>query len=271
MDDPVKPREDKYYQAVLLDLDGVITRTAHIHAKAWKLMFDSYLRQLSEREGKTRAPFDIGADYLKYVDGKPRYDGVRSFLASRNIKLPEGTPDDPPDRETVSGLGNHKNDIFHQMLREGGVETYADAVEQIHRWLAKGMKTAVITSSRNGGEILRSAGLQDLFTVKIDGVDAAELGLRGKPAPDTFLKAASLLDVEPRLAVVVEDAISGVKAGRAGGFGLVVGVARDGPDVVEALRENGADIVVRDLRDADSLSSASKRSRRAGGPDPPRE
>ncbi|MHB9112621.1 MAG: HAD-IA family hydrolase [Thermoleophilia bacterium] len=253
------------YRAVLLDLDGVITRTAHIHAQAWQRMFDSFLKQWSEREGKAQAPFDIEADYRRYVDGKPRYDGVRSFLRSRSIDLPEGIPDDPPGIETDCGLGNRKDEIFLELLRDIGVKTYPDTIEQIRRWREQGMKTAVITSSRNGEAILEAAGLRDLFDVKIDGVDATGLGIRGKPAPDTFLEAARRLDVEPREAIVVEDAISGVEAGRSGGFGLVVGVVRGGSREGKALLDKGADVAVEDLRDVDALSSAPNRLRREEG------
>lgn len=239
------------YKAVILDLDGVITQTAHLHAQAWKRMFDEYVQQRTEGEGD-HAPFSIDSDYPEYVDGKPRYDGVQSFLASRGIELPWGSPDDRPDEETVCGLGNRKNAHFHELLQERGVETYADAVEQARRWRRQGLKTAVITSSRNGRTLLEVAGLEDLFDARLDGIDAAELGLAGKPAPDVFLEAARQLSVTPQEAIVVEDAIAGVQAARAGGFAFVVGVTRNGDD--DALREHGADIVVADLREIAALS-----------------
>jgi len=230
-------------EAVLLDLDGVLTRTATLHAKAWKATFDAYLE---ERSGSGPfQPFDIQRDYLEYVDGKPRYEGVRSFLASRGIELPYGEPADPPERETICGLGNRKNSLFHELLKQGGVEVFEKSVEQVRRWRREGIRTAVVSSSRNTAEVLKAAGLEDLAEVRVDGVEAARLGLRGKPHPDTFLEAARRLGVEPERAAVVEDAISGVQAGRAGGFGLVVGVG--GPDDAPRLLENGADVVVESL------------------------
>jgi trehalose 6-phosphate phosphatase len=175
-----------------------------------------------------RSPFDIERDYLRYVDGKPRHDGIRSFLEARGIDLPEGGADDPADRETVHGLGRRKNELFLELLEREGAQTFDDAVEQLRRWRGEGLATALITSSRNGRRILAAAGLDDLFDVTVDGNDAARLGIAGKPSPDIFLHAAGELGVEPARAVVLEDAISGVEAGRAGDFGLVVGVARNG-------------------------------------------
>jgi trehalose-phosphatase len=239
------------YKAAILDLDGVITNTASLHARAWKEMFDDFLERRPEREGEDHSPFDIKRDYLRYVDGKPRFDGVRSFLESRGIELPEGKPDDCAEEETVRGIGKRKNQIFLNLLRRETVQTFGDAVEQVRRWRNRGLATALITSSRNGRRIIEAAGLADLFDVMVDGVDAERLGIRGKPAPDIFQHAARELEVEPHEAIVVEDAISGVEAGRAGDFGLVVGVARDGG---EALREAGADIVVKDLREVDGNS-----------------
>ena len=238
------------YQAIILDLDGVITKTAHVHARSWQRMLDQYLKQRSDREHQSFAPFDINADYRTYIDGKPRYDGVQSFLESRGIELPYGHPDDPPDRETICGLGNRKNEIFLQLLHQEGVDVYEDTVEQIHRWRSQGMKTAVISSSRNCKPILETAGLLELFDAKVDGVDSARLDLNGKPAPDIFLEAARELGADPPQSVVIEDAISGVKAGRAGGFGLVVGVDRQGTQR-EDLLANGANRVVGDLDDLD--------------------
>jgi trehalose-phosphatase len=240
---------ERSFKAVILDLDGVITKTAHLHAEAWKQMFDEYLEERSGRTGEEYEPLDIDADYRRYIDGKPRYDGVRSFLESRGIELPEGAVEDPPDAETVYGLGNRKNEFFQERLQTEGAETYPDAVDQIDQWRHVGMKLAVITSSRNGSAILESAGLLDRFEVKIDGNDAADIGIKGKPAPDIFLEAANRLGVTPEESIVVEDANSGVQAGRAGGFGLVVGVDRDEGNAHEELYEHGADLVVTDLRE----------------------
>ena len=233
------------FDAVIFDLDGVVTRTATLHAGTWKQIFDEYLER--HAAGRPLRPFVIETDYPRYVDGKPRYDGVRSFLASRGIELPEGEIDDPPDRETICGLGNRKNELYNQRLEAGGVEVFEDAVECIRAWRGMGFKTAIVSSSKNCAAVLRSTGLTDLFDVRVDGVEAERLGLTGKPAPDIFLEAANRLGVEPSRAVVFEDAVSGVQAGRAGEFGWVVGVDRGGAR--EALLENGADIVVSDLRE----------------------
>lgn len=244
------------YEAAILDLDGVLTRTATQHARAWKAMFDDFLARRSEEEGEDHRPFDVETDYLRYVDGKPRFDGVRSFLESRGIALPEGGEVDDPDQDTVHGLGMRKNEIFLDLLEREPVETFDDAVAQLRRWREQGLGTALITSSRNGRRVLAAAGLEEDFDVIVDGADAAGLGIRGKPAPDIFLHAARELGVEPGRAIVVEDAIAGVEAGRAGGFGLVVGVARYG---VEGLRAAGADVVVRDLRDLEGHMAGSER------------
>jgi alpha,alpha-trehalase len=233
--------------AFLFDLDGVLTATAHIHARCWKRMFDDYLRQRAERSGGTFEPFDRERDYLPYVDGKPRYDGVRSFLTSRGIELPWGDPADPPLTETVCGLGNRKNELFNEVIREDPPEVFGRALDYVRHLRERGVKTAVVTASKNATTVLRAAGIAGLFDVQMDGVVAAELKLAGKPAPDTFLEAARRLGVEPGRAAVVEDAISGVRAGRAGKFALVIGVDRTGN--AEALRENGADIVVPDVGD----------------------
>jgi len=233
------------YGAVLFDLDGVLTATARLHAACWKRMFDEFLAARAGREGGTPRPFDLATDYPQYVDGKPRADGVRSFLASRGIVLPEGEPDDPPGRETINGLGNRKNDLIRAVLATEGVDVYEGSVALVRHLRAAGVKTAVVSSSRNAEAVLRAAGITDLFDDRIDGNVAKARQLAGKPAPDTFLAGAAALGVAPARAVVVEDAIAGVAAGRAGRFGLVVGVDREGrPD---ALREHGADIVVADL------------------------
>jgi beta-phosphoglucomutase family hydrolase len=232
-------------RACLFDLDGVLTQTAKVHAAAWKEMFDAFLRDWSARTGGPFVPFDPVADYDEYVDGKPRYDGVRSFLAARGIELPEGTPDDPADTETVHGLGNRKNDIVQEMIRRDGVQVYEGSVRYVHAARDAGLRRAVVTSSANAREVLVAAGIDDLFEVRIDGVVAARERLQGKPAPDTFLAAARALGVPPAQATVFEDALAGVAAGRAGRFGCVVGVDRVGQ--AEALRAHGADVVVSDL------------------------
>jgi kojibiose phosphorylase len=231
-------------RAILFDLDGVITRTATLHAAAWKRLFDGYLAQHARRTGQRLAPFDLVHDYRRYVDGKPRYDGVQSYLASRGLTIPWGSPADPPDRETVCGLGNRKDGYFEQALRERGVETFPEAVALVRDARAHGLKTAVVSSSKNCAPILERAGILGLFDARIDGVEAERLQLPGKPAPDTFLEAARRLRVPPGDAVVVEDAISGVEAGKRGGF-RVVGVDEEGRG--EALREHGADLVVSHL------------------------
>ena len=231
--------------ACLFDLDGVLTDTASVHANAWKQMFDDFLRRRAEAAGEPFVAFDVAADYNTYVDGKPRYDGVRSFLESRGIELPEGTSDDPPTAETVRGLGNRKNDLVLQRLRESGVIVYDGSVAYVRAARDAGLARAVVSSSANTLDVLRSAGIGDLFDVRIDGLVAEERGLRGKPAPDTFLAAAADLGVDRREAVVFEDALAGVAAGRAGGFGYVIGVDRVGQ--ADALKEHGADIVVKDL------------------------
>jgi beta-phosphoglucomutase family hydrolase len=233
------------YDAVLLDLDGVITDTASIHAACWKQMFDEYLQNRAMQRGEVFRPFDIANDYRLYVDGKPRFDGVRDFLASRAIQLPEGSSDDPPDAETVGGLGNRKNDLVNKIIEEVGIEPYAGSVKFL-RWLRhEGLKIAVVTSSQNCTAVLTAAKLDHFFDVQVDGNTIHAQQLAGKPAPDTFLMGARLLGVAPIRAVVIEDAISGVEAGSAGSFGLVIGVARKGN--TEELRRHGAHLVVNDL------------------------
>jgi HAD superfamily hydrolase (TIGR01509 family) len=219
--------------------------TAVVHAAAWKDMFDEFLRKRAESSGTEFVPFDSHADYDAYVDGKPRLDGTRSFLASRGIELPGGSPDDPPGTPTVYGLSNRKNDLVLAKLAAGGVEVYPGTVTYIHAVRDQGLSTAVVSSSANAVQILDSAGIAALFDVRVDGLVAKELSLCGKPAPDTFLAAAEALKVPAMHAVVFEDALAGVAAGRAGGFALVVGVDRVGQ--ARELRENGADIVVQDV------------------------
>jgi beta-phosphoglucomutase family hydrolase len=233
------------YDAVLLDLDGVITDTANLHATCWKQVFDEYLQKRAVRGEETLHPFDIAMDYRLYVDGKPRFDGVRDFLASRNIKLPEGSPDDPPHAETVCGLGNRKNDLVNKVIEDIGVEPYAGSVKLLRQLRQGGFKIAVVTSSQNCDAVLKAAKLDGFFEVGVDGNVIHAQRLAGKPAPDTFLVATKLLGVEPRRAVVIEDAISGVEAGFAGNFGLVIGVARKGN--AEELQRHGAHLVVNDL------------------------
>jgi beta-phosphoglucomutase family hydrolase len=233
------------FDAVLFDLDGVLTDTARIHAGCWKEMFDAFLRERARAAGEDLRAFEIATDYRLYVDGKPRFDGVRDFLASRGIALPEGAPDATPGEESVCGLGNRKNEMVNVAIAERGVEAYPGSVALVRRLRDEGVKTAVVSSSTNCETVLVAAKIADLFDTRVDGDVAARLGLPGKPAPDTFLEAARRLGVEPGRAVVVEDAIAGVESGRAGHFGLVVGVARK--DDVEALRESGADVVVHDL------------------------
>ena len=233
------------YDAVLLDLDGVITDTASLHAACWKQMFDAYLQQHAAARGEPFRPFEIATDYRLYVDGKPRFDGVRDFLTSRGIQLPEGTPDDPPQAETVGGLGNRKNDLVNNVIAEVGVEPYEGSVKLIHQLLHQGFKIAVVTSSQNCEAVLKAVKLDAFFAVRVDGNTIRAQQLAGKPAPDTFLTAAQRLGVTPARAVVVEDAISGVQAGRNGNFGLVIGVARKGN--AEELRHHGAHLVVHDL------------------------
>jgi beta-phosphoglucomutase family hydrolase len=232
-------------RAGLFDLDGVVTPTARVHAAAWKQMFDAFLRERAARSGEPFVEFDEVADYDEYVDGKPRLDGVRSFLAARGIELPDGDPDDPPGAATVSGLGSRKNELVLAMIERDGVETYDGSVRYLHAARAAGLRRAVVTSSANCGQVLDAAGIADLFEVRVDGVVAKRERLHGKPAPDTFLAAARALEVEPAAAAVFEDALAGVAAGQAGGFGYVVGVDRVGQ--AEALRAHGADVVVSDL------------------------
>ncbi|OKL41367.1 trehalose-phosphatase [Pontibacter flavimaris] len=237
--------ESKQIKALIFDLDGVITQTARVHAHAWKRMFDDYLRQRGQREGKVYEPLSIATDYRRYIDGIPRYDGVRNFLLSRSISLPEGTPTDAPGKETVAGLGNLKNSYFHELLQQGGVEVYSDTVAFIKVMRQRGYRTAVISASKNCQAILAAAGLEALFEVRVDGVLAAELRLKGKPDPAIFLEAARRLEVEPAEAAVFEDALAGVEAGKAGGFALVVGVDRTGQ--AEELSEHGADVVLQTI------------------------
>lgn len=232
------------YDAVLFDLDGVVTPTAEVHMHAWAALFTSYLEERTASGGVAYAPY-TEQDYFDHVDGKPRYDGVRAFLASRDITLPEGTPEDPPSAETVCGLGNRKNDAFNQILASDGVEAYPGSVALLDALRERGLPMAVVSSSRNAPAVIEAAGLVDYFAFVMHGGLAAELGLPGKPAPDTFSHAAEVLGAADDRSVVLEDATSGVAAGRAGDFGLVIGVDRGAGEA--ALREAGADLVVPDL------------------------
>ncbi len=231
--------------ALLFDMDGVLTQTAKVHAEAWKQAFDTFLKRRAEREGAEFVPFDRVRDYDEYVDGMPREDGVRSFLSARGIELPEGTDDDPPDADTIHGVGNDKNARVLNLIREPGVEPYEGSVRYVVAARQAGLRRAVVSSSMNTHDVLAAAGLSDLFDAVIDGVVAQRRHLRGKPEPDTFIAAAAALGVEPGRAVVFEDALAGVAAGRAGNFGLVVGVDRVGQR--DALKAHGADVVVSDL------------------------
>jgi beta-phosphoglucomutase family hydrolase len=233
------------FDAVLLDMDGVLTDTASVHASAWKRMFDEFLRARAARTGGRFVAFDIESDYKHHVDGKPRYDGVRDFLRARGIDLPEGSPDDPPQAQTVHGLGNRKDQLVNEVIAAEGVRVFPGSAPLLERLRAAGIKTAVVTSSQNRARVLEAAGLGALFDVAVDGITIVERGLAGKPAPDMFLEAARALGVDPARAVVVEDAISGVEAGARGGFGLVVGVARKGN--AAELAAHGAQRVVADL------------------------
>jgi alpha,alpha-trehalase len=232
-------------EAVIFDLDGVVTNTAEVHAEAWKRLFDGYLAARAERLGEPFRPFDRSSDYRRFVDGKPRYEGVASFLASRRIELPFGSPEDQEERETVCGLGNRKNRYFREALAGRGPDPYPTTLELIAALRRRGVRIAVVSSSRNCGAVLEAAGIEGLFDAKVDGVDAAELGLPGKPDPALFLDAARRLGVDPAHAAVVEDAIVGVEAGRRGAFALVVGVDRGAQ--AAALADAGADVVVSDL------------------------
>lgn len=232
------------FDGVAFDLDGVVTKTALVHEAAWKQVFDGFLERRAEADGHRFIPFSPD-DYRQYVDGRPRDDGIRTFLGARGIVLPEGSADDGPDRHTVQGLGRRKNAVFLEILERRGVEAYSDAVQLIGRLHEARIRTAIVTASRNCAAVLRAAGVADLFDVRIDGNDREALGLRGKPAPDTFLAAAQRLGSGPDRVVVIEDALAGVAAGRAGGFGLVIGVSRKGD--AEALKAHGADVVVSDL------------------------
>jgi len=252
MVEPETGHDPATLEAGIFDLDGVVTRTARVHAAAWKRLFDAFLAELARRGGEAQRPFDDKEDYLRYVDGKPRYEGVRSFLESRGIAIPFGSAADGPDQETACGLGNRKDGYFDERLRERGVEVFDSTVALIRALRGRGLKTAVVTSSKHGHEIVQMGELSDLFDAEVDGNTSEQLGLRGKPDPDAFLEAARRLGVRPEQTAVFEDAVSGVEAGRRGGFGLVVGIDRGGN--ADTLARH-ADLVVEDLGDltADEL------------------
>lgn len=233
------------YDAAIFDLDGVITRTARVHSAAWKELFDDYLARRKQTSGEEVAPFEEAVDYPRYVDGKPRYQGIKSFLDSRGIEIPWGSDDDSSDRETICGLGNRKNEIFHRLLHERGIEVYQAAAHLVENLKGSGFKVAVVSSSKNCKAVLDSVGLGDLFAVRVDGLSLDKLNLKGKPDPDMFLEAARRLGADPDRTLVFEDALSGVQAGRAGGFGCVVGVDRKGH--ADDLKEAGADVVIEDF------------------------
>jgi trehalose 6-phosphate phosphatase len=237
------------FDAVIFDLDGVVTKTARVHAAAWKRLFDEFLRERAARDGGEFRAFDIGDDYLRYVDGKPRYDGVASFLESRGIRLEWGSPRDDGSMPTVCGLGNRKNALLRAELEENGVEPYETTLAFIRTLRSRGFKTAIISSSENCMPVLKAVGATELFDAAVDGVESARIGIPGKPAPDIFLEAARRLGIEPARAVVVEDALSGVQAARAGGFGCVIGVNRQGDPA--RLAASGASVVVADLAELD--------------------
>ncbi|HUA11039.1 MAG TPA: beta-phosphoglucomutase family hydrolase [Solirubrobacteraceae bacterium] len=233
--------------ALLFDLDGVLTETDKVHAQAWREAFDKLLREQADAEGTHFVPFDPVSDYDEYVDGKPRLEGTASFLESRHISLPDGTPGDPPGTQTIWGLGNAKNELIGQILARDGVEVYPGSTRYINAVRAAGLRTAIVSSSANTEAVLKAGGVSDLFDVRVDAHVAQERGLHGKPAPDTFLEAARMLGVPSTAAAVFEDALAGVAAGQAGHFAFVVGVDRVGQ--ADALRAHGADVVVKDLAD----------------------
>jgi beta-phosphoglucomutase family hydrolase len=233
------------FEAFLFDLDGVVTRTASVHAAAWKQLFDDYLQHRARVEGTAFVPFDPVIDYQEYVDGLPREAGVRRFLAAQGISLPAGSPDDGPEVETLNGLGNRKDQYFLQALAQNSVGVYEGAVSFVREARARGVRTAIVSSSQHCAAVLEAAGLTQLFEVRVDGIDLRRLGLPGKPAPDIFLEAARRLKTSADRAVVFEDAVVGVEAGRAGRFRLVVGIGQG--DHAADLRAHGADIIVADL------------------------
>lgn len=243
------------FNAVIFDLDGVVTKTAVTHTKAWKKIFDEYLQKKAKEENKPFMEFTQD-DYLRYVDGKPRYQGVDSFLKSRNISLPWGSPDDAPSKETVCGLGNRKNEAFLETLNNEGAEVYSSTKKILYELHEAGVKLGVASSSKNCKAVLEAVGLLSLFEARVDGIVSAELNLKGKPAPDIFTKACEMLHAEPSHSIVVEDAVSGVQAGANGNFGLTLGVARK--DNTSELKQNGADYVITDFEEINGINHLNK-------------
>ena len=233
--------------ALIFDLDGVITKTAVIHMKAWEQMFESYLKKYQEQTKNDIKPYDKEKDYYKYIDGKPRYDGVQSLLESRGIDIPYGDPDDDSDKETICGLGNSKNRIFLDLLKKDGVHVFEDTIDKIKQWREKELKTAVISSSKNCKAVLETAKIDHLFDTRVDGLVSEKLNIPGKPAPDIFLYAAKQLQADPSRSAIFEDAIAGVQAGSNGNFKFVVGVARHGTG--ENLQNNGANLVIHNFNE----------------------
>lgn len=248
--------KNHFFQAVIFDLDGVITKTALVHSSAWQAMFNDYLRYRAKKYGEPFRKFTHSFDYLQFIDGKPRYKGVESFLASRGIMIPYGNPSDNPDKETICGLGNRKNSFFNKVLKRDGVEVYESTVNLIRRLKNEGIYTGVASSSKNCSAVLERAGLIQLFDTRVDGEVSEQLGLKGKPEPDIFIKACDNLESLPDLTVIVEDAVSGVQAGRRGGFGLILGIARENNS--EELKKNGADIVVEDISELGGIEEIDK-------------
>ncbi len=237
------------YRGLIFDMDGVVTRTATVHARAWKETFDPLLQSLAETGATAYQPFDEHGEYLAHVDGLPRQEGVRRFLASRGLELPEGADDDPPEANTVHGVGRRKDERIQQLLREEGVPVFADFEARISAWRAAGLRTAIVSSSRNCAAMISAAGIRRCFDTRVDGEVSRELGLHGKPHPDIFLEAARRLGLEPAECVVFEDAEAGVRAAAAGGFGLVIGVARHGDP--ERLLEHGAHVAIETITELD--------------------
>ena len=233
------------FGAVIFDMDGVVTNTASVHSLAWKNMFDEYLRRREQGHGEPFREFTHAGDYLRYVDGRPRYEGVETFLKSRGINLPFGAPEDAPQKETVCGLGNRKNEFFNRVVEEDGVEIYDSTLTLIENLRARGVRVGLATSSKNGDYILNKAGILHCFETRVDGIVSAQLGLRGKPEPDIFTIACGNLGAAPGRSIVIEDAVSGVQAGAKGKFALVIGIARE--NNADELKANGADILVEDL------------------------
>jgi beta-phosphoglucomutase family hydrolase len=256
-------RAIRAFDAAIFDMDGVVTDTAAVHSTAWKRMFDEYLRRREREGGEVFREFSHAGDYRSYVDGRPRYEGVKAFLASREIHLPFGETSDPANAETICGLGNRKNELFNAIVESEGVRVYRSTIALIHALQDAGIKVGLATSSRNAALVLAKTGAASLFATVVDGLVSERLGLAGKPAPDIFLTACAQLGANPRRAIVIEDAVSGVRAGVAGGFALVVGVARE--NNVEELRENGADAVVGDLAELDVAALDRKVRLKAAG------